>query len=288
MATSKYDLLFNEEEKEKIRNEYLNGSSIRELAKKYNIKSKEWLHKRLLKGITRNFSQALIVAHKKYPESFKHDEEYKKKMRQIRLQYMKEHPEETAWRKRNEPSYPEKCFIKFLQENNYDKKYLIEREKSIFPYFIDFAFINEKLAVEIDGSQHIKDDERKKRDVEKDELLISKGWKILRVTENMVKTDWVTLKEKLDLLIESDIITSEKVGIFISKKENKKVKRNKCGITEKMEISSFNQRKVKNRPTLEEIENLQKKFSMVKIGKIYGVSDNAIRKWIKYYKKHNN
>jgi hypothetical protein len=62
-------------------------------------------------------------------------------MREKRLSFMKEHPEKTAWRQSN-MSYPEKCFQDIIKENNLDKKYLIYREYSVFPYFIDFAFIN--------------------------------------------------------------------------------------------------------------------------------------------------
>jgi len=44
-----------------------------------------------------------------------------------------------------------------------------------------------------------------------------------------------------------------------------------------------NYRKVKNRPTKEELNKLLNNNSYVKIGEIYGVSDNAIRKWAKTY-----
>ena len=47
----------------------------------------------------------------------------------------------------------------------------------------------------------------------------------------------------------------------------------------------YRKRKVKNRPSLEELLELKKTMSMVAIGKKYGVSDNTIRKWIKNYKK---
>lgn len=43
--------------------------------------------------------------------------------------------------------------------------------------------------------------------------------------------------------------------------------------------------KVQNRPTLEQLEEDLKIMSMVKVGKKYGVSDNAVRKWIKRYKE---
>lgn len=292
MASKKYDLLFSDVEKETIRNDYLNGASIRELQKKYNINCREWLQYKLLKGIMRNLSEASKVAHKKYPENFLHDESFKKKMREIRLKFMKEHPEKTAWRKRNEPSYPEKCFMKFLEDNEYDKKYLIEREYPVFPYYIDFAFTQIKVAVEIDGSQHILDEDRVARDKAKDETLISQGWKVLRVTENLVKTDWVTLKQKLDEVIGTDAVEvtkvgifTAKVGIFTAKKTREKVKRGKDGLSDKMRESHIKQRKVKNRPSLEEIEKLKQEMPMTKIGEMFGVSDNAVRKWIKQYKK---
>ena len=47
----------------------------------------------------------------------------------------------------------------------------------------------------------------------------------------------------------------------------------------------LNQRKVKERPTLIEINEMLKSMSYRAIGKKYGVSDNAIRRWIELYKK---
>lgn len=38
-----------------------------------------------------------------------------------------------------------------------------------------------------------------------------------------------------------------------------------------------------DRPKKEELEELLKKNPFTKVGKMFGVSDNAIRKWIKYY-----
>jgi hypothetical protein len=40
-------------------------------------------------------------------------------------------------------------------------------------------------------------------------------------------------------------------------------------------------RKVKDRPSKEELIELLEKFSYVRVGKMFGVSDNAIRKWLK-------
>ena len=286
MANKKYDLIFTEEEKQNLRKEYLEGSSIREIGKKYNINCRQWINKKLLSGITRSFSEANINAHKKYPNNFRHTEETKQRIREIRLAYMKEHPENTAWRKRNKPSYPEKCFIKFLEENGYSKKHLIEREKSVFPYYIDFAFINEKIAIEIDGSQHINDQNRIERDEDKNNILINNGWTVLRFTENLVKTDWKTIKTELDNALKNHSTTVTKVGIFKEKKAyGEKVKRGVDGLSDKMRTANLNQRKVKERPSYEKLLELKQKYPMVKIGKMYGVTDNTIRKWIQYYEK---
>lgn len=54
----------------------------------------------------------------------------------------------------------------------------------------------------------------------------------------------------------------------------------RCMKCEKLRI-----RKVKNRPSAEELQNilLQNKGNFSKVGKIFGVSDNTIRKWCKSY-----
>lgn len=157
-----YDKELTEDIKNSIIRDYVeNEYSIKEIIAKYNVKSKEYLCKKLLKNKIRNFSESAKLAHKKYPQSFKHTEETKNKIRKVRLKFMEEHPEETAWRKKN-MSFPEKCFKKLLEENSIDKNFLIYREYSVFPYYIDFAFIDIKVAVEIDGSQHLRRKTRKR------------------------------------------------------------------------------------------------------------------------------
>jgi 5-methylcytosine-specific restriction endonuclease McrA len=46
-----------------------------------------------------------------------------------------------------------------------------------------------------------------------------------------------------------------------------------------------NNRKVPNRPSLEQLEKDLETMSYVAVGKKYGVSDNCIRKWLKAYQK---
>lgn len=92
----KYDDILTYEKKQEIINDYKdNYLSYREIREKYNIKSNSYVQK-LLKDVVRSFSEAGKIAHKKYPEKFKQSEEAKDKLRQARLKYMKEHPEDTA------------------------------------------------------------------------------------------------------------------------------------------------------------------------------------------------
>jgi very-short-patch-repair endonuclease len=84
----------------------------------------------------------------------------------------------TGWKSRTkEPSYPEQYFID-LFANEHIVGYI--KEYPIGKWFIDFAFVEKKLAIEIDGKQH-EYAERKEKDIEKDKFLIENGWKILRI-----------------------------------------------------------------------------------------------------------
>lgn len=276
-----YDLILSEEIKQNIINDYVNNLlTIREVMSKYQVKSKDYITK-LLGNKMRTISESNKIAHKKHPESFKHSEEAKAKIRARRLAYMKAHPEKTAWRKKN-LSYPEQQFIKFLQEYGYDKKYHIERELSIFPFFVDFAFTDQKIAIEIDGSQHLLP-ERKAKDDEKDTLLIEQGWKVIRFTENLIKTDWNTIHEILsNYLNDENVSDSIVVGIFTKPKGYKRLTEN--GYTQKQLDSWAKQKRVKKEPIKEELEDLICKFSMAAIAREYGISATAMRKWYKKFK----
>lgn len=72
-----------------------------------------------------------------------------------------------------------------------------------------------------------------------------------------------------------------KCGEKISRK---KEKCRKC-ILDKMKETNFSNRKVKNRPDIEEIVKNVNEHGYLKTGRIYGVSDNTIRKWIKWENK---
>lgn len=84
----------------------------------------------------------------------------------------------SGWHNRRmEPSYPEKYFISLFENEGI---FGWEREVKIGKWFIDFAFADLKLAVEIDGRQH-EDSDRKATDEKKDLFLKNLGWKVIRI-----------------------------------------------------------------------------------------------------------
>lgn len=265
-----------------IINSYVNDFiSISKLSEKYNL-GKDIIREILGDNI-RTTSESCKIAHKLYPENFKHTNETKQKIREKRLKFMKDNPEKTAWRTKS-MSYPEKVFLDKIYELGFDKKYSIIREYSVFPYFIDFAFVNEKIAIEIDGSQHLLSD-RKDNDVKKDKLLNDEGWFVLRISENEVKRNINSVFGTLISIINvRPKIQSVKLGVVKFPKKRQKKERNEFGFTEKQIDSIIKQRK-QTRPPLNTLLHQTQTLGFPKTGRIYKVSENTIRKWIKAYHK---
>jgi hypothetical protein len=83
------------------------------------------------------------------------------------------------------------------------------------------------------------------------------------------------------------------VDIVLEKDKKKPKQFNQCRIckTETLnkyycsnKCSKIANRKVSNRPTKEKLVELLKNNSWIKIGNLFGVSDNAVRKWARAYK----
>lgn len=96
-------------------------------------------------------------------------------------------------------SYPERFFMDVLKNNNI----LYQRELKVDKYFIDFAIENKRIALEIDGSQHL-EIERKESDIKKDLILKEANWKVYRIPWNQINNDIgkEIMKEKIDNFIE--------------------------------------------------------------------------------------
>jgi very-short-patch-repair endonuclease len=69
--------------------------------------------------------------------------------------------------------------MKVIDNNFSNKEYT--REHPVGIYSIDFAWTELKKCIEIDGEQHQRFEEYRKRDERKDKLLKEEGWEILRI-----------------------------------------------------------------------------------------------------------
>jgi very-short-patch-repair endonuclease len=103
----------------------------------------------------------------------------------------------TSWstRKKLHPSHPESVVIEMLTKMNVQ----YEREWKFNRWFVDFAFKDKRVAVEIDGKQHDYP-ERIESDKRKDMDLISIGWTVYRIRWKKISKSFY--KELTDRLYE--------------------------------------------------------------------------------------
>jgi very-short-patch-repair endonuclease len=264
----------------KIRCLYDDENSIHDILKMGYARS---LVRKTLHGHRRCISEAGKLAHKTKTDSFKLNEIAKDKIRKARLRYLKEHPEDTAWRTKN-ISYPEKIFKNIIENNNLTKQYDVVREYSVFPYFIDFAFVNIKLAVEIDGSQHWLKESKIKRDKEKTDHLILKGWKIYRIPEFKLKKEFEETKLQFLQHLKS-IDVQPKLFTFDNEIiEYEKIKQQKRLQKELQQQKRHNlQQLIINNRIMDVKKNGQDWGYISKLSKLWNVSHTQVRRFLEKY-----
>lgn len=110
----------------------------------------------------------------------RHTQETKNKISAARIKYLSENPDKVPYKLNHYSkgsSYPEKywkrVFDKFKLE--YTEQY------QIHTYQLDFALVEEKIDIEIDGDQHYLDKRITKSDKRRDEYLKNLGWKVIRI-----------------------------------------------------------------------------------------------------------
>lgn len=117
------------------------------------------------------------------PKCTMSDPEVIDKIRNRQLQHVKDGTHK-GWISRNISSYPEKFWMRVLDNNNIEYK----REFYVGGYFLDFVIeINGKIVdLEIDGRQHI---DRKEHDAKRDTYLESLGYIVYRIDWNSINKD---------------------------------------------------------------------------------------------------
>ena len=128
-----------------------------------------------------------------------HSEETKNKISKARLKYLTENPDKVPYKLNHssKKSYPEKLFETALISSNITG-WVYGYQHGIYEY--DFAFVDLKIDIEIDGGTH-QTEKVQNIDKRRDAFSISKGWKVLRLTDKEIKTDIIGCINKLKILL---------------------------------------------------------------------------------------
>lgn len=218
---------------------------------------------------------------------YKDNEEAKEIHRKQRIEYLKKKTGKTAWERRaaREMSYLEQWFYdNVIIKYNLTKKYDIVNELCVYPYFIDFAFQNINVAVELDGKCHFNHGEtRNGHDRKKDNFLIENGWKVFRIgyTENNEET----INEFLSYI--SKIEAGEKVleARVFKYKEIKKEKKKRTW-NEWFQLD-YQKRLQLNKPLIQLVKNSNIEFNKrgwkTKLGLLINKDSRKVIFWLEKY-----
>lgn len=194
---------------------------------------------------------------------------------------------------------PEEIFYNEILKDKYFDKYTILEKFSFKQYVFDFVILELQLDIEIDGQHHLFDKYTIEKDKKRDKIAIENDWKVFRISCKEFYEDKDSVFDKLKTFMESNEFISkynqEKILKLYGKKyckECSKVisKKSSTGLCHQCLVKSGwyqnknHPKKVNNRPTKEELEEMIEEMSWVAIGRKYSVSDNAVRKWAKAYK----
>lgn len=170
---------------------YDEGHTWREIQEKFGVVQASILGaKKRGDFISRNHSDANKIAFTKGRLVQKHSQETKDKISKSRIKYLIKNPDKVPYliNHSSKKSYPEEIFENALIANNITGwKYAYQN--SIYEY--DFAWPEQKIDVEIDGSTHLSE-KVKKIDFRRDKFSRDNGWIVLRFTADQVKKDVVS------------------------------------------------------------------------------------------------
>jgi very-short-patch-repair endonuclease len=274
----------------------INNLSYKELSKKYKMG----------RNCLSNYNKRGLINYHHTPTKRITSEKTKALLSQKRKQYLLDNPDKHPWKNHNKfISPPCEFFKKRLLEQNI--KFLPEfTPLSDRAFAVDVCLPNKKIIVEINGQQHYNSDGTlKKYYQDRNDLLQADGWEVYEVHYSLV---WniPAIDAIIDKLINATLKIDFDFESYTKTKMEKSIKNKStkpcivCGSIKKSKRTlkckncymdvlhkrknsvRLNHRKV-IRPSKEELEILIQTTPMEKIGKMFGVSGVAVRKWCKTY-----
>ncbi|MDO8640112.1 MAG: DUF559 domain-containing protein [Nitrosarchaeum sp.] len=241
-----------------------------------------------LKGRKRSVSEASKLAHKNHPESYKLSDETKEKIRQRQVAYFKLRNTKNAFQRRSngELSYGEQWLHDLFVKHHVYEKYDVVNEYCEYPYFLDFAFVNEKVDVEFDGKWHFTET-RQERDRKRDGYLQQKGWRIYRIAYHQIKDFEInTLFEFIgnanrkhhtyDLIKYCEIKKTKQLERKLKKQQQRQIKR--------VVFDAQKNKKIQQRLQLLSTIDMNRYGWMNEASKLLGISHTSIRRYIERHK----
>ena len=260
------------------------GSTKRELCRDFHI-SEKVLYDALKNGF--------LIARKlpRKPMS----EDAKKKLSASRKLWLSKNPERHPWRKSDKfKSVPCSVLKDFLREHglSFVEEYIPIPERF---FSLDIAFPDQKIAIEVNGQQHYASDGKLKPYYQsRHNTIEGAGWRLIELHYSMVYNRDFLVRLSEDLRLSSVDYSSyvyeqaqirekrvqthhqmERKGICV-KCGSQTVTIAKSGMCRS--CLSVSKRKVE-RPTCDQLSSDIQVMPWVAIGRKYGVSDNAVRKW---------
>ncbi len=213
-------------------------------------------------------------------------DETKRKLSNIRKEWLRNNPEKHPWKNNNKfKSVPCETLKNKLKDRNMLFQEEIRPLENRF-YSIDIAFIDKGIGLEVNGNQHYDNTELKPYYKNRKNEIEKNGWRLYDIHYTKVYDDDF-VNDLIRMINGESIILDLKFKINIEKpiykcKCGNILKSNKTG--DCVKCSRFKKRKVE-RPSYDQLINNIKSLGYLGTGRKYGVSDNCIRKWIKYYEK---
>lgn len=240
-----------------------------------------------------------------------HSQETKDKLSHIRKKYLLENPDKVPYllNHSSKESYPEKYFTELFEKENIN----VVKHYRIGLYQLDFCILDKKIDIEIDGNQHYTDPKIVESDIKRTYYLESNGWDVIRINwseyskmsfddrsiyiDNIKRyiNNLLLIKPTLDITENIKIkklikITNKKTSNKSTIITNPKNRKNKKCIVCNDETSSTRclkcyllGRRVVERPPYDILIKEIKETNLSAVGRKYGVSGNAIKKWVKNY-----
>lgn len=199
-------ILINQRNWSEIQSDYNKGMSTFDLIKKYSISS-NLISKANKLGLfkSRSMLEGFKLKLSQSPPR-KHSQETKDKLSKIRKEYLLLNPDKVPYllnHKHKRKFYSEEYFAECFKNTNFIREYKIGL------YSLDFADLERKIDIEVDGEQHFVDSRIIEHDKKRNEYLLSLGWNIIRIRWSLFQKLCLQDKQKLiQSIINNDYLES--------------------------------------------------------------------------------